>query len=184
MKSLEIGMVKKYHKIYVFKLAKQNLSQDVKRGDWRFFIDTVSRKRTRVHTPHTIESIYWALGIVWDIEPSICDNGIIFYLPINWFAYFITLHFDYLCRVCLCVIWKQQIDHRIEYSEKTNSQMIAVETEANIVDCLCEFCRSIPSESKKHSVIRAMHSVHNAFRHLFHAGLKSQFNGMQLILYL
>lgn len=101
----------------------------------------------RSHTAYDwsdISGIIWRRTIdMWQWNYFLFANQLIRLL--------ISLHFVYLCRACvcvccaiLCVIWKQQIDHRIEHQGKTNSgtQMI-VATEANIVDCLCELCMSI-----------------------------------------
>lgn len=150
MKLLEIGIAKKYHKIYVAiqkKTNKQNLSQDM-RDKWnehvnllkkgnRIFLLTQLYTHRRSHTAYewnVVSGIGWRRAIdMWQWNYFLFANQLIRLL--------ISLHFVCLCRVCavLCVIWKQQIDHRIEHEEKTNSQMIA-ETEANIVNCLREFC--------------------------------------------
>lgn len=92
MKSLEFGIVKKYHKIYVsIETNKQNLSQDV-RAKWNEHENLLKTERieffywhsyTRVRTQHTIVTIYRTL---YGVGPSICGNEIIFYLPINWFG--------------------------------------------------------------------------------------------------
>lgn len=142
MKSLEIGIVKKYHKIYVsIQTNKQNLSMGTTSGMslrtfWRerieFFLLIQLSTWHRIHTHNANDTLS---GIVNGIGSSICGNEIIFYLPINWFGcLFHYILFIYVVRIFVCVSFENNKSTIELNTKKTNSgtQMI-VETETNIL---------------------------------------------------